>query len=232
MHLNAVNNIRLIQQGKELIMKNLPFALLVLLVVVNFPSTGQAQEQEIYGFHQHDGFFLRFHGGVGSGKMVEENVLGSDMTLSGLAGVFRFQIGGTVATNLVLFGEMGAFVISDPEMEWHTITGTTENVDLSISDIGAGLSYYFMPSNIYLSGTFTLSRDKIEAKENGITGSTEMGFGMYLSVGKEWWVSADWGLGVAGFGYFSQTTDKDVSSNQEYTVKNTVFGVVFSATYH
>ena len=215
-------------------MKNLPSLLLVLLFVVNLPSTGQAQEQEqeISGFHQHDGFFLRFHGGAGSGKMVEEDLLGSDMTLSGLAGVFRFQIGGTVATNLVLFGEMGAFVMSDPEMEWQTLSGTAENVDLSISDIGAGLSYYFMPSNIYLSGTFTISRDRIELKDLNRSGSTQSGFGMYFSIGKEWWVSADWGLGVAGFGYFSQTTDKDASSNQEYTVKNTVFGIVFSATYH
>ena len=213
-------------------MKNLPLLLLVLLFAVNWPSTGQAQEQEISSFHQHDGLFLRFHGGVGSGKMVEEDFMGSDMTLTGLAGVFRFQIGGTVATNLAPFGEMGAFVISDPSMEWQTRSGTMENVDLSISDIGAGVTYYFMPSNIYLSGTIVLSRDKIELKDLDRAASTEMGFGMYLSVGKEWWVSADWGLGVAGFGYFSQTTDKDVSSNQEYTVKNTVFGVVFSATYH
>jgi hypothetical protein len=213
-------------------MKKLLLAFFTVFFVIIWSSIGYTQEQQNAGFHQHDGFFLRFHGGVGSGKMVEEDFLGSDMTLTGLAGVFRCQIGGTVATNLVLFGEMGAFAISDPSMEWQTISGTTENVDLSISDIGAGLTYYFMPSNIYLSSTVTLSRDRIELKDLDRAASTEMGFGIYLSVGKEWWVSSDWGLGVAGFGYYSQTTDKDENSQNEYTVNNSVFGVVFSATYH
>jgi len=211
-------------------MKNL--LLIVLMFVLIYPCTGQAQDETIYGFHQHDGFYLRFHGGIGSGKMVEENILGSDMTLSGMSNVFRIQIGGTISTNLILFGEMGAFVMSDPELEWGTNSGTMENVDMSISDIGAGLSYYFMPSNIYLSGTVVLSRNKIELKDLSRSASTEMGYGFYFSVGKEWWVSSEWGLGVAGFGYYSQTTDKDESSQNEYTVKNTVFGVVFSATYH
>jgi hypothetical protein len=35
-----------------------------------------------------------------------------------------------------------------------------------------------------------------------------------------------------GFFYYSAPTDKDAATDQEYTVKNTVFGVVFSATFH
>jgi len=202
------------------------------MLVVIFPCTGWAQDEEFSDFHQHDGFFLRFHGGVGSGNMAEEDIMGSDMTLTGLAGVLRVQIGGTIATNLALFGETSAFVISDPTMEWQNTPGTLENADLSISDIGAGLTYYFMPSNMYISGTVVLSRDKIELKDLDRAATTEMGYGFYFSVGKEWWVSSEWGMGVAGFGYYSQTTDKDESSQTEYTVKNTVFGVVFSATYH
>ena len=65
-------------------------------------SQGQSQDSEITGFHQHDGFFLRMQGGAGSGKMVEVDIEGSDMTLSGAAGSFRLQIGGTVAENLIL----------------------------------------------------------------------------------------------------------------------------------
>jgi hypothetical protein len=213
-------------------MKKFQLSFFILLFVIMWSSVGYAQEQQIAGFHQHDGFFLRFHSGIGSGKMVEEGLLGSDMTLTGLAGVFRFQIGGTIATNLVLFGELGGFFISDPEMEWGNMSGTVQNVNLTINDYGAGLTYYFMPSNIYISGTFTLSRDQIELEDLDRKASTQSGFGMYFSLGKEWWVSADWGLGVAGFGYYSTTTDKDAASNQEFPVKNTVFGVVFSATYH
>ncbi len=213
-------------------MKKVTFTTIMIFLGIIWISRGVAQEQEIAGFHQHDGFFLRLQGGAGSGKMVEEDFLGSDMTLSGMASVLRVQIGGSVSNNLVLFGEAGAFVMSDPDLEWGDLSGAMEGVDLSISDFGAGLSYYFMPSNIYLSGTVTISRDKIEIKELNLSGSTQSGVGFYFSIGKEWWVSADWGLGAAGFMYFSQTTDKYESANKEYTVKNTVFGLLFSATYH
>ena len=195
-------------------------------------SQGQSQDSEITGFHQHDGFFLRMQGGAGSGKMVEVDIEGSDMTLSGAAGSFRLQIGGTVAENLILFGEMGAFVLSDPNLEWQNYSGAMEGVNLSISDFGGGLSYYFMPSNIYLSGSLTISRDKIELEELNREASTQSGIGFYFSAGKEWWISGDWALGLAGFFYYSKTIDKNESANVEYTVKNTVFGLAFSATYH
>jgi len=48
-------------------------------------------------------------------------------------------------------------------------------------------------------------------------------------VGKEWWVSNRWGLGVAIFGSFSQSKDK--GDGVEYTIKNRAFGVLFSATF-
>ncbi len=213
-------------------MKMFALSLTACFWVVFWPVLAAAQEQEIGGVHQHDGFFLRFHAGAGSGNVVEEFGSAGDMKFTGLAGVFRLQIGGSIADNLVAYGELGAFVISDPELEWNEISGTMEDVNLSISDFGAGLTYYFMPSNIYLSGTFTISKNKIESTVNDISASTESGIGGYLAIGKEWWVSAEWGLGVAGFYYFSQATDKDDFANAEYDIKNSVFGIVFSATFH
>ena len=66
---------------------------------------------------------------------------------------------------------------------------------------------------------------------------TESGWGFSLSLGKEWWVSENWGLGLAGFVYHSRTTGEDISFDYEtyqrpYTVDNTVIGIMFSATYH
>lgn len=71
----------------------------------------------------------------------------------------------------------------DPDPEGQTFTGTVENGDYFIFDYGIGLSYYFMPSNIYLSGTYSYSKNKIEQKEYGITSETESGWGLYLSIG-------------------------------------------------
>jgi hypothetical protein len=211
--------------------KKIQFSVVAILVsiLVFIPLRVESQEDEI-GYHQHDGIYIRFHAGFGGGKMVEENFLGSDLILQGISSVFRFQIGGTISKNLILFGEVGGFTIVDPELEWQGISGTISKTYLAISDIGIGVSYYFMPTNIYLSSTLTISSDEIELEEANINAKSDLGIGMYLSLGKEWWVGRDWGLGVALFGYFSNTSDKAI--NKEYTIRNGVIGIVFSATYH
>ncbi|MCK4829135.1 hypothetical protein KA005_76135 [bacterium] len=195
-----------------------------------FPELAQAQE--ISGYHQHDGFFLRFHAGPSSGKMVVENFLGTERTKKGLTGAYRFQLGTTIAENLILYAEAGEFDIYASDPGWETYMGTTEEVDIFVFNYGAGLSYYFMPSNYYLSGSFSLCSNKIRTTANNVENTTDSGWGLYLSAGKEWWVSPNWGLGLAGFAHYSQTSGKEPSYNEEYTIKNTVFGIVFSATYH
>jgi len=192
-------------------------------------SPVQAEYERIPGFHEHDGFFLRFHAGFGTAKMVEKEVPGGDMTLSGTAAAFRFQIGGSIAENLVLFGEIGSAMITNPQLEWGTLSHSTEHTYLSITDIGAGFTYYFMPSNIYICGSLTLSKDEIEIENRAA--QTKNGIGASISVGKEWWVGAQWGLGLAGFFSFSNPVDKDPESDREYPITNTVVGLVFSATY-
>ena len=199
----------------------------IICALLFLPICLNGQDQILSGFQEHDGFFLRFHAGYGMAKMVEEGVMGSEMTLTGPAGVFRFQIGGTVSENLVLFGEIGAFAVTDPTMELGGESTTLSGSDLTIQDFGAGLTYYIMPANFYFSLSGTMSSDEI--KTEGSTGRTETGYGVYFSAGKEWWVSADWALGVAGFAYYSSMDDKWDSAT--YPVSNTVFGVVFSATY-
>jgi hypothetical protein len=100
-----------------------------------------------------------------------------------------------------------------------------------MSDLGLGACYYFMPVNIYLSASVTVSRDRLEIDEK--KGSTNPGVGAYVSIGKEWWVSDNWGLGVALFAYASRMDARESGTFVgRYTVYNTVAGVVFSATYN
>ncbi|MEJ2637198.1 MAG: hypothetical protein P8184_18175 [Calditrichia bacterium] len=139
-----------------------------------------------------------------------------------------FQIGGTISKNLSLYGEAGNSLMSEPDVTWQNRSAQLENADFSVTDIGVGISYYFMPSNIYLSTTLTMSKNKIKADEIE-EAETEAGLGIYLSAGKEWWVSNRWGLGFAIFGNFSQSRDK--GNGVEYNVTNRVFAVLFSATF-
>ena len=68
--------------------------------------------------------------------------------------------------------------------------------------MGLNLTYYFMPVNIYVSATPSLSLlrqtyDQILGIPLSGSANTKVGFGGKLAVGKEWWVADHWGVGVA-----------------------------------
>jgi len=207
-------------------MKNLLNKTVAAIIFIS--STGLGQ----YGIHEHDGFFLRMLYGVGYAELVEKDVLGSDMTYSGESGALRFQIGGTVSENLILYGEFGGVMQFDPELEWLGQSVSTSDITVSVFDFGGGVTYYLMPSNFYFSLSLHTSQASIES--NGNTGESEYGFGLNAMVGKEWWVGEQWALGVSIYGYYSTMKDEGTieETNYEYDINNFSVGVMFSATYN
>ncbi len=170
-------------------MKNLLIKSATIVFFVSSIVLGQ------YGYHEHDGFFLRMLYGFGYAELVEKDVLGSDMTISGGAQALRFQIGGTVAENLIVYGEFGGVMQIEPDIEWMGQSASTSDVTVSVFDFGGGITYYLMPSNFYFSLSLLTSQAEIE--NSGSKGTSEYGFGFNAMVGKEWWVSDQWALGAA-----------------------------------
>lgn len=207
-------------------MKNLLIKSAAIILFVSSIVSGQ------YGYHEHDGFFLRMLYGFGYAELVEKDILGSDMTISGAAQALRFQIGGTVAENLIVYGEFGGVMQIEPEIEWMGQSASTSDVTVSVYDFGGGITYYLMPSNFYFSLSLLASQAEIE--NSGSKGTSEYGFGFNALVGKEWWVSSEWALGIALYGYYSTMKDKGTieGTNYEYDINNFSIGVMFSATYN
>ena len=214
------------------------FKILTQLAVVALISgslTFSQNEEEInkpLGANQHDGFFLRMMYGIGYGQLVEADVLGSDMKYSGAAQNLTFQIGGTVANNLILFGEFGGIMLIDPKFEWMGVSATANDVTVSVFGFGGGITYYIMPSNIYFSLSLVSSQASTEYK--GSTGTSQYGFGINGMIGKEWWVGEQWGLGLSIYGCFSTMKDEGSIEGVNYssTINNFSAGVMFSATYN
>ncbi len=199
----------------------------ILVLGFFFPSCLIAQESS--DIRTHEKFYLRFLAGMGSGNIVL-SYIGSDMVFSAVSGLFHFQIGSEIAENLVLFGDFGGFSLTEPTVEWQGLPSTAKDTDISSFGIGAGLSYYIMPADIYLSGSFLLSQVILESDD--IEAEGKMGPGVFICIGKEWWVGKKWGLGIAGF--FENAWTKDQSDNQGYQapIKSRAFGVAFSATLY
>ena len=188
------------------------------------------------GIHEHDGFFIRMLLGAGYAELVEEDVMGSDLKISGPTVPLRFQIGEQISKNLIAYGEFGFASQTNPEMEWMGESGSSSDITVSVGDLGLGMTYYLMPANIYFSLSLVYSSVILEYNNTTSVSSIdfENGNGFNVMVGKEWWVGAQWALGVALYGYYSdmqvQTSIEGI--DYEYYTYNYSFGAMFSFTYN
>jgi hypothetical protein len=200
---------------------SLTFAL-ALAVLASIPSIARAGEPKT-----HDGFFLRLSAGGGMASTEIESSVAS-VSIDGTAGDLNIAIGGVITPNLALHGTLWGWALSDPDADI-TIPGLgsgsgTLDGDVSLGAVGAGATYYFMPANLYVSGSVGMGSLQLDSDQ--VDGETDSGFVVDLSVGKEWWVGNSWGLGVAGGFSYHSLPDPDIDENWS----GTSFAVRFSAT--
>jgi len=187
------------------------------------PAPGPSQDT----VHRHLGFFLQMD--LGGGYLTTSASQGfTTVRLSGGAVQFSIAIGGAVSENLILGGHVWAHAVSSPSAEVNgQATSTRSDSTLGLSGIGFNLTYYFTPVNLYVQATPSLTR--LSASQGGSTANTEYGPGVRLAVGKEWWVSDHWGLGLNG--HLALSSNKDQGSGAP-TWGTGAFAVAFSATYN
>jgi hypothetical protein len=202
------------------------------------PHAGASVEPQPVGVHMHDGFFLS----VGIGAMAgsyDEAVSGSGpdagrtLTFSGGGPLIDLRCGGTIAENLILSGDIAARGLIQPGVETSgTPLPPADDPAVTEALVGVGLTYYFMPENFFVSGTFGLSQISMEYTRAGTpvtVDSTDMGFGLSLRVGKEWWVGEQWALGIAAAGGWMTLANDEAGRRQKLSGYS--FGLTLTATY-
>lgn len=180
--------------------------------------------------HDPGHFFVRLSGGFGFSSAAFDD--GADTTLSGLGGMGSFKFGATIAPNVALGVDLFGLNMFEPSVEQNGVDlGNAEGTRASVGAIGLGGTFYVMPANLYIAASAGVGLGTIEFRGrfgNVVVTSKEdsrPGFAANIMVGKEWWVSRKWGLGLAGqLVYANLQTDNDVGFG--------VFGVglLFSAT--
>lgn len=172
---------------------------------------------------RHKGFFLRLDGGIGyAGSSASQG--GTSASISGASSQFGIAVGGAVAENVILAGDVWGGVLFSPSVTVNRVTGTRSS-SASLVGFGPHFTYYFMPANVYLSLTPSLTI--ISLTYDGTSANTKAGFGSKIALGKEWWVGDHWGLGVAGQFMFSFNVDEGTNPPTWSTFAG---GVAFSAT--
>lgn len=205
--------------------------LLVVLVAtlcVSGIGVAHAQTPPPYGSTSYRHLGLYFNAALGFGYLKSTASQGGiDASVSGGSGVFSLALGGAVSENFILAGHVWDSVAFSPSVTLGPFSGTATNASSYVVGFGPSLVYYFMPSNLYIQVSPSIT--KLSSERGGQTYSTESGFGAWLGLGKEWWVGDHWGLGVAGHVVFSSNKDQGAGAP---TWGSYGFGLQASLTYN
>ena len=189
--------------------------------------------EEDSGVHTHDGFFVRLIGGsmaIGIGTAKEN---GTEAGIASAGGSFEASVGAIVSENLALHAD---FLSASGEATWAERSdgvafGRSQDVDFS--GVGLGVTRYFEPSNVYISGSLMsvwLTAPVID--EEGVVEMTDSYGGLLMMrAGKEWWVGDEWGLGIVG-SIFAGAAVSDVVDNEETVLGFAGATVGVSATFN
>lgn len=193
---------------------------------------GSAQAARRGPWFAHDpGFFMRLSGGIGYGSASLQQ--DSDTGFRGVAGQGSFAFGGTVTRNLAVHADLFGLNMFEPTVEVDGVDqGNAQNTTTSLGAIGIGVTGYVMPANLYFSGSIGAGVGTVKTRAQFLGGvitlkeDTDPGLAVNLMVGKEWFVSPRWGLGVALQAMFASLSTKD--NGDDLSVFG--IGVLFSAT--
>ena len=176
-----------------------------------------------------DGLFLRLSAGSGYGlASVDET---EKFEMYGITQEFSVAVGGIIHENWALHGTLWGWSPFHTEARLGS-TSLGGSHDFEFIALGPGATYYFGPSNIYLSlsaGIATIDA-KVEAADGSIIRDTARGYALDFTMGKEWWKSDSWAVGFAGDISYLNVENSLPGGNEVWTGGQ--FGLRLTATYN
>lgn len=192
------------------------------------------------GWHEHDGFYMRFGLGFTAFGDTLTSSFHEDMheqgTVRGFGTASEFALGGTVGAGFVLGG--GVYGTSVVTSSYVAGTGRVPPMGLrqpdSFTIIGLFADWYFRPRGglhvqaalgaAVLSG---VAPDRMQWDDR----EAASGGGAMLGIGHEWWVDAEWGVGILGR-VTGGVAVQEVEGERWYHLAGASPSVLFTATYH
>lgn len=202
-------------------------------------------------FHKHDGFYISM--GMGPCFVDIDNKVKHypKETYSGQGLNYDLKIGRAVNDNVILHGTLLLTSLAEPEIESNKITYKSSSVKIYELMMGAGFTYYKLPSNLYVSlsagfGSFMVVDSDSHSNQHYYSDYyhysepdsdpdkktvTELGFSFQWKVGREWWISKDLALGVGvsyGSSYVRNTPDDYIDEK----LNSGSFSFLINATFN
>jgi hypothetical protein len=194
---------------------------LALLAACLLPASAYADDPR-----SHDGgFFFRAALGGGSSHTKFDDGF-DDIKIKGPSGTADFALGYGIGQNLILHANVGAWAVVDPTVEFNGDEFETEDVDVAMTHIGGGLTYYFGDSNVFVTGFAGIGR--LDAEVEGEEAGTDNGFAAGGGIGKEWWLGDSFALGVMGSYSYHSVPEQDLDDKW----KGSSFAISLTGTFN
>jgi len=148
--------------------------------------------------------------------------------IKGSAFPVDLKIGYAFEENLIVHGDLISInsISVDVTADGHPIGTISGDNSASMIIFGAGCTYYFLPSDFFISGTLggsSFTINKVNSSE-----STDIGFGLNAKLGKEWRISRKWNIGISmGISYAKVNNEADYMTEK---LNGTSLGLLLNAS--
>jgi hypothetical protein len=200
---------------------------------VSMPNEAEeeaASSQASGAGRRHRGFFLRSFLGAGYRTASESSEYGDARISGGGAGV-GIEMGGALAENLILHGDLFYEVASNPTLKTDEGSVDLDGGKLTFVALGPGVSYYVMPANIHFGASLLLCKMSFGTDDETF-GSSDWGYGGALRFGKDFWLGKEFSLGALGQVAFAHMKDGENAEGESRNLNSTTATVAFSMSYH
>ena len=195
------------------------------------------------GAETHDGLYLRLQLGVGY-THISSSTKGTDSSVAGASGSFDFALGAALNSHLIIYGTLIESMVRNPtyKLNGPSLSDSSNGMltgalslggfgSAGVVGLGGGVATY-LPSNLFFAGSLLASRLFVDDSNGNAPINSDWGFTFDGQVGKEWWVSDNWGLGVAGQLLLGAMKDRPLANESVPTLYLAAFSVLFSASYN
>jgi hypothetical protein len=201
----------------------------ILVLAAHLAAEARAQAQDAPSAH-HLGAQLRAFVGPAFMYAVQEVGNSEPDVTTGFGAAFDFALGNMITDNLAL--NMDLALAHSPSADH----GVVEDRVFSALHLGAGMTYWWMPANVYFAASLGVARSSVGNNpvrigvEIPINESSDLGIGAHLALGKQFWLTRRVCLG-ATLSLLSSAANNPVGGRSTFRY-GLITSVALTATLH